>query len=269
MTEGEENEQHPAAAEEEEEEVVAVSTPPNRLPAHYSGLVDEWYCVMAVCGAPPTDTPRSAKRSSTNGHTGEQQQLEEDGDIQSSQPQRPRGSQATRRTAVYHTTDPIGYICKLNGDPLLPFGADAVEWYAEQERQISGGTTPSVAATPPTTGSSSSLRKRVARGGSSRFRIVFVIGPVPRQKSAQIVQTLLLWRSRGLVPRTAWGKLIAEHFFTHFWVNYEEVFPMRHHVVLHNPETGDVFLRSKAALDSEANEEYHDQQHQQKKQRME
>lgn len=234
-----------------------LSTQP-QLPVHYSGLADEWYCVMAVCGAPsaaadqdaasgPASQPSAAKRQRT-------EEASEGEGATGRGPGAPGASASTRRTAVYHTTDPIGYVCKLNGDPLLPFDADAVEWYNSQKRKLEQRNTsyglasaealPATTPAPPLLSHANLKRKAGSHGGASRYRIVFVIGPLPSQNSAIIVQTLLLWRSRGLVPRTAWGKLIAEHFYAHFWVNYEEVFPMKHHTIAHN-ELGEVYIKEK------------------------
>jgi hypothetical protein len=211
----------------------------HQLPAHYSGLVDEWYCVLAVCGAPSASPqPENASRSKRR------RRDEPDPESDSGAEEDDGASPSTRRTAVYHTTDPIGYVCRLNGDALMPFEGDAVEWHHEQLRSVRHRTAP---PPMPATTSAAAAKRKLTRCGSSRYRIVFVIGPLPSQNSAVIVQTLLLWRSRGLVPRTAWGKLIAEHFYAHFWVNYEDVFPMLHHDVIHT-DSGEVYIKEKTSL---------------------
>jgi hypothetical protein len=77
--------------------------------------------------------------------------------------------------------------------------------------------------------------------GSQPFSLVAVSGPFEDETSATIFEKIWRNRSRGAVPRTLWGRAIADYFHAQWWMSPAVLFDFAHLGVRHE-ENGDVYL---------------------------
>lgn len=86
---------------------------------------------------------------------------------------------------------------------------------------------------------------------SQPFSLVAVAGPFPDEESARIFEKIWRNRSRGAVPRTIWGRAIADYFRASWWMSPAVLFDFVHVRVRHE-ECGDVYLYLKQSIQTDA-----------------
>ncbi len=123
------------------------------------------------------------------------------------------------RTLIFHSMDPLLHVRVLNNEQ-----PDS----ANRKKRAMPATQPVVLQ-----------RKHV-------FQPVTILGPLQDAEDARKVQEIWKWKSRAILPRIVYAKVIADHFGLQVWHQLDALLGLEHFDVVHRDQ--DVYLQRKRAM---------------------
>jgi hypothetical protein len=80
-----------------------------------------------------------------------------------------------------------------------------------------------------------------SKASTHAYSLVAVSGPFATEDDARVFERIWRFKSRGATPRALWGRTVAGHFGSNWWMSPGVLFGFDH-VCVHHEDSGDVYL---------------------------